>query len=760
MPRAPQIASPRGKGAVDRSITSADGIRGSAAAATAAVPPAAAVAAARVGNFPTSFCSYGSSATLASTGVAVGGSSSSSSSAAMWQQAPRGPATLGPSPASAREKTADSAQQSSAQAFSVPPPNGPVMPMSVAARLGSQAPVPGIGLPVQPFGPSRELLSRYVQRKSDEDLSPRPMSDPGDDGPVPRGTQPLICGGALPPAERARAARAFEPEAKPSQLSSIAAPVCQEQPALCAMHMAVWMADIRRLKELIRAGAEIDGVDDRGSTPLTLAVELLPRAPAEYEAVMRLLIDSEADPRIRSSAGWSPLDEAVSRGDAQLVRILFDGAQRGLRRRWETRLTAVLHSLEVLPDFECRIRWEFDSPVVPLLGRIAPSDVVLVRKRGTSLRLDSTLASWKRFRLSKRRELTTIFRGAAGQSGAPSLCMLNHTKRVAVDVTEGLDAEEKGAVINDLVSSDVMQWDMNVDDVDVSRATGWLGQAVGPVEVNGWQTTRFDLKGSVGVVVRKKGCRRNTATYEEYFGQPLPADACLPELREEFRKSAPMPLKGLSRESSNVSEWSDATDGPDFFQQQIPEDDLLRSLESAESAPLAKGSHTAGDDAAPVGSTASDPTDSYLGMPGKSEAHDKVGRTSRRVSAGVWLAHDFPVSLSKLLPVLEAMSVEHEAMFRLKELLASEGLRNAIDNMRRHGYTSESNAFPVKLSVPINLAVRGLVHFESFSVISPKEAFPKEVFQVPADYRWAPRREAQKTLGRTRKRMLLAHFAL
>ena len=37
--------------------------------------------------------------------------------------------------------------------------------------------------------------------------------------------------------------------------------------------------------------------------------------------------------------------------------------------------------------FRCRIRWEFESPVIPLLSKIAPSDVILVR----SLPADSAI---------------------------------------------------------------------------------------------------------------------------------------------------------------------------------------------------------------------------------------------------------------------------------------------------------------------------------------------------------------------------------
>ena len=93
--------------------------------------------------------------------------------------------------------------------------------------------------------------------------------------------------------------------------------------------------------------------------------------------------------------------------------------RKDLRKRWDVRLASIAKSLQLLPDFEllglsthgilrvlpskggkfhsctcrgfwfwktqicvffrCRIRWEFESPVIPLLSKIAPSDVILVR---------------------------------------------------------------------------------------------------------------------------------------------------------------------------------------------------------------------------------------------------------------------------------------------------------------------------------------------------------------------------------------------
>ena len=49
-----------------------------------------------------------------------------------------------------------------------------------------------------------------------------------------------------------------------------------------------------------------------------------------------------------------------------------------------------LARLESLPDFQCTMTWSFDS-WIPLLGRMLPSDTYSIFKRGSSLRLDTTL---------------------------------------------------------------------------------------------------------------------------------------------------------------------------------------------------------------------------------------------------------------------------------------------------------------------------------------------------------------------------------
>lgn len=150
--------------------------------------------------------------------------------------------------------------------------------------------------------------------------------------------------------------------------------------------------------------------------------------------------------------------------------------------------------------------------------------------------------------------------------------------------------------------------------------------------------------------------------------------------------------------------------------------------------------------------------------PLKSEANDKIGKTTRRFSASVWLATDFAIPMQPFLPILEALSVEHEAMHRMKELLSSRSFKEAADRAQRAAEAvgptggGVSHVFPVKISVPLNLAIRAIVHFEDFT-LQPPGAFPPDVFTVPLGYLRVPRREAQKTLSRSKNRMLLAHLA-
>lgn len=84
---------------------------------------------------------------------------------------------------------------------------------------------------------------------------------------------------------------------------------------------------------------------------------------------------------------------------------------------------------------------------------------------------------------------------------------------------------------------------------------------------------------------------------------------------------------------------------------------------------------------------------------------------------------------------------------------------SAAESVKATKSTARGHVFPVKVSVPVNFALRGIVHFEAFQ-LKPSEALPQALFEVPAAYQAVPRREAQKTSARRKKRMLLSNLVL
>eukprot|EP00747_Dinoflagellata_sp_TGD_P070183 gnl/TRDRNA2_/TRDRNA2_156475_c0_seq6.p1 gnl/TRDRNA2_/TRDRNA2_156475_c0~~gnl/TRDRNA2_/TRDRNA2_156475_c0_seq6.p1 ORF type:complete len:403 (+),score=78.42 gnl/TRDRNA2_/TRDRNA2_156475_c0_seq6:3-1211(+) len=391
-------------------------------------------------------------------------------------------------------------------------------------------------------------------------------------------------------------------------------------------------------------------------------------------------------------------------------------------------------------------------------------------------------------------------------------------------IVEGLDDREASAVIDDLVTGDVVQWDMKVHDFELVEAQTWFGTVAQPTDVNGWHASRFDIRGNVGVVMKQKGNRRSSMTFQEYFGCPLPPNACLPEHRQEFISADEVRADSFSEtwSDSGVSEWSELTETmnlpprkylqTDFIADDASDDESTISeapwMDSAaaarcdsKSTSTSRGSRgfavlsmprPASGDLGPLpnplarhrrseassgyrSSTPSSPAAASKREPWrknfKPESADKQGRTAKRLSGSVWLATDFAISIGQFVPILDAFAAEHEAVRRLRDLLNSRGLEEAAKQARMAAESAAANAaangaqgdvghvFPVKVSVPLNVAIRGIMNMETFVVKEPG-TLPEELFEVPSNYCRVPRHEAQKTLSRSKKRLLLAHLAM
>lgn len=109
--------------------------------------------------------------------------------------------------------------------------------------------------------------------------------------------------------------------------------------------------------------------------------------------------------------------------------------------------------LEGLPDFSFEINVSCKS-FIPFVEQLAPSDTLEIRKEGSCIRMNSTLAGYEALKC-KRRVLSLIFnpKCASHQDDTFPLYLLNRTKGTYTNVLEELDDEEMSLIIRDLLEA-------------------------------------------------------------------------------------------------------------------------------------------------------------------------------------------------------------------------------------------------------------------------------------------------------------------
>jgi len=154
-----------------------------------------------------------------------------------------------------------------------------------------------------------------------------------------------------------------------------------------ALHKAVFDDDAERLQSLLmRAGAAaaLESLDGAKNTPLLLAYRM------GRVRCARMLLAAGAFPKPRTPEGFESIHVAALTGNPDLVRTAVLAFLAETDAALERRMPALQAALSALPDFCMRISWAFSS-WVPLVSGLLPGDAWYISKRGSSLRLDSTL---------------------------------------------------------------------------------------------------------------------------------------------------------------------------------------------------------------------------------------------------------------------------------------------------------------------------------------------------------------------------------
>lgn len=185
-----------------------------------------------------------------------------------------------------------------------------------------------------------------------------------------------------------------------AESSVTATPAAASAPAArLALHFAVWDDDDAALEALLLAGKDLLEVEDAGgNTPLMLAYRM------GRTKCARMLLAAGAFPKVRTREGFEAIQVAALTANPDLIREAVLAFLAETDAAFARRLTGLQAALARLPDFTMRLTWEFSS-WIPLVSRLLPSDTYIISKRGTSLRIDSTLLAmngltWQRGSIS------------------------------------------------------------------------------------------------------------------------------------------------------------------------------------------------------------------------------------------------------------------------------------------------------------------------------------------------------------------------
>ncbi|XP_061181654.1 ankyrin repeat domain-containing protein 13C-like [Saccostrea echinata] len=230
------------------------------------------------------------------------------------------------------------------------------------------------------------------------------------------------------------------------------------------LHECVFHNDIRKLSQLLRVN-DVALKDMHGNTALHLAVML------GRKDCIQLLLAHGAPVRMKNLQGWTPLAESISYGSRQTILCLLKKLKQQSRETLEERRPALIQALKDIGDFYVELKWDFQS-WVPLVSRILPSDVCKIHKKGSCLRLDTTLVDFNDMRW-ERGDITFVFDGDAPSN--EGLTVLDNKLHVYQKIRSQESEQELEDEVDILMSSDIMAAQMSTKRITFSRAqSGWL----------------------------------------------------------------------------------------------------------------------------------------------------------------------------------------------------------------------------------------------------------------------------------------------
>eukprot|EP01134_Creolimax_fragrantissima_P003706 CFRG3706T1 len=175
------------------------------------------------------------------------------------------------------------------------------------------------------------------------------------------------------------------------------------------LQRAVFDVDVKRAELILSSASEervkewINALDSRGNTLCHVAIW-----KGSLELV-ELCLKYGARTRIKSRDRWTPLDEAVSMGDRDVIRLVYTAYMKQVEKDFQHNMPNLLRGIRHTGDFVLTLDWRVNT-WLPLISRIRLCDTYTITKKGTNVRVDTTLTGFNEYFMAERGNVSYIFK--------------------------------------------------------------------------------------------------------------------------------------------------------------------------------------------------------------------------------------------------------------------------------------------------------------------------------------------------------------
>uniref|UniRef100_A0AAG5DHT3 Ankyrin repeat domain-containing protein n=1 Tax=Anopheles atroparvus TaxID=41427 RepID=A0AAG5DHT3_ANOAO len=449
------------------------------------------------------------------------------------------------------------------------------------------------------------------------------------------------------------------------------------------IHWLVWNNDYQELQQAINDKShDLEKLDPRGRTPLMLAVKL-----SHLECVKALLA-AKCNANVECD-GWSVVQEAVCSGDPNILTAILEvrDLQRHIKR--VSHVPQLLQHLQDTPDFYVEMKWEFTS-WVPLMSRVCPSDTYKVYKRGSNVRIDTTLLGFDN-NTWQRGNRSYIYKG---QANTASMIEIDHdTGEVSVEHMRNIESENIDGIrpskeaVHLRLQAPVICNHIDMEKISFERnKSGFWGWRSEKVEsINGYECKVYGAS-NVKFITRTRNEHLGDSEQARVKNSRTPLQHFLGMTEEDYDHAGAGASTSALREPNAA--LPNANNGADD-----------RSPDGAEGGGGGWGgtTETVGPDAS-LAPTAEEYFSDTAELNGRDIGKPKrITAKEQHFKANIWLSEEFPIKLQEqVLPILDLMST-----------MASPH----VSKLRDFITMQLPSGFPVKIEIPLFHVLNAVVTF-------------------------------------------------